>query len=307
MTDSCNGCSTRQNGADGTPRAGRDVSSGLAASNFHGWRKLPLLALVVVVLAGCRSAPRQSITLATTTSVANSGLLDVLLAEWQRDTKINIRAHLVGSGRALDLLAGQQADVGITHAPALEANAIAEHPTWAYAKFMFNEFVIVGPAHDPAKVAEATTPDDAFGRIARSGHRFISRGDNSGTHERETLLWTMAPAKPRRENIVVAGQGMGSTLRIASETGSYTLTDRATFTQNQGSLQSRILCEGGPRLLNTYAVISPGAHSAASVFARWLTEGRGRQVIEGYRVNGVTVFTAWPRTGARSNPADLPH
>lgn len=282
------------------------MSSGVGANSFDGSWNLWLLA-IVLVLAGCGSAPPQSLTLATTTSVANSGLLDVLASEWQRDTRIAIRAHLVGSGRALDMLAQQQADVAITHAPALEAKALTAHGTWGYSKLMFNDFVIVGPADDPAKVAESTTPDDAFGRIARSGRRFISRGDNSGTHERETLLWTAAPEKPRRENIVAAGQGMGSTLRIASETGAYTLTDRATFTQNQRRLQSRILFEGGPGLLNTYAVISPRSHSAASVFARWLTDGRGRQVIEGYRVNGVAVFTAWPRTGARSNPADLPH
>ena len=264
------------------------------------------LVLTLLLLGACNSAEPQSIILATTTSIGNSGLLDVLASEFQRETRITVRAHLVGSGRALTMLADGHADLVITHAPELEAKAVAQHPSWVYAKLMFNDFVVVGPAHDPAKIAEATTAEDAFVRIARSGHRFISRGDSSGTHERENQLWALVASKPRPEQIVVAGQGMGATLRIASETSSYTLTDRATLTQHQLTLQLRILFEGGPRLLNTYAVIVPATRSEASTFASWLVEGRGRELIEGYRANGAAVFTPWPSAASRSNPSDLP-
>lgn len=204
------------------------------------------------------------------------------------------------------MLADGNADLAITHAPELEAKAIAEHRDWAYTKLMFNDFVIVGPAHDPAKIAESTTPEEAFRRIARSGSRFISRGDSSGTHERENLLWAAAGARPRAEHLVVAGQGMGATLRVANETGAYTLTDRGTFAQHQQAVQLRVVYEGGATLLNTYAVIVPAGRSGASDLARWLTDGHGRAVIDGYRANGVAVFNAWPTTASRTSPADVP-
>lgn len=269
--------------------------------------RFPSLLLASAALAAACSSPPQSIlTLATTTSVANSGLLEVLVSEFRKDHGVVIRAHLVGSGRALAMLAERHADAVISHAPDAEADALREHPDWSYSKVMFNDFVIAGPATDPANVKGAGDAEEAFRRIARSEVRFISRGDSSGTHEREQLLWRLASAKPRTENLVIAGQGMGTTLRVADEANAYTLTDRATFVQNAASLRLRVLFEGGNRLINTYAVIT-GAHpETARAFARWLTTGRGRDVIHSYRVRGVGVFRVWPDDRPRNDPANAP-
>jgi tungstate transport system substrate-binding protein len=262
--------------------------------------------MACALAASCASPPQSTLTLATTTSVGNSGLLDVLAAEFRRDHGIVIRAHLVGSGRALAMLADEHAEAVISHAPDAEADALRKHPDWSYSKIMFNDFVIAGPESDPADVKDARDAEDAFARIARSHARFISRGDSSGTHEREKQLWSLAGAAPRSENLIIAGQGMGTTLRIADETNAYTLTDRGTFLQNAAAVRLRILFEGGARLINTYAVIT-GAHpDTARRFADWLTRGRGRDVIRGYRVRGTPLFTPWPQDQPRSDPAALP-
>jgi tungstate transport system substrate-binding protein len=272
------------------------------------WRVAAALLSCGIVLA-C-AAPARVLTLATTTSVGNSGLLDALLASYERESRVVVRSHLVGSGRALALLASGQADVAVTHAPSAEAAALREHPSWRYAKFMFNDFVLVGPPSDPAAVREAGSAAAAAERIARSGSRFISRGDQSGTHERELAIWKAAGAMPTGDRLVVAGAGMGATLRIAAETGSYTLTDRATFAQQQDRRSLAILFENDPALLNTYAVVLDPAGPRprdAKAFMDWLTSGAGRAVIGSYRVGGaVRAFEVWPEGRPRALPGDLP-
>jgi tungstate transport system substrate-binding protein len=248
--------------------------------------------------------------MATTTSVGNSGLLDALLPAYQRQHGVAVQAHLVGSGRALAMLAAGNADVVISHAPEAEAAALRAHSGWSYQKIMFNDFVIVGPAADVAGVRGAANAPEAMRRIAASGARFISRGDGSGTHEREQRLWNEAGARPARERLVAAGAGMGSTLRVASEAGAYTLTDRATHAQHAGALRLVILFEGGPELINTYAVVvdtaSPRARDAAA-FAEWLASGHGRDVIGAYRVAGTApAFNPWPLDRPAKRPEDLP-
>jgi tungstate transport system substrate-binding protein len=272
-----------------------------------GYRQLALAAACWLA-AGC-AGPVPSLTLATTTSVANSGLLDVLLAAYERDTRVPVRAHLVGSGRALAMLAAGEADVAITHAPAAEAAALADRPHWRYTKIMFNDFVIAGPASDPARVRGSGDAAAAMRGIVDAGVRFISRGDGSGTHERELVLWQQAGRAPQGARLVAAGAGMGSTLRIASEMEAYTLTDRATFMQQ--TVRLVILFENDGALLNTYAVEvdSAGRHAPhAERFAAWLSDGSGRSVIERFRVGSgqMPAFTPWPRGLPRSRPADLP-
>ena len=138
-------------------------------------------------MAGCtRTAPR--IVLVTTTSVGNSGLLEKLLPAYERASNMQFGVHLVGSGLALKVLAEGQGDVAISHAPEAETDALRQHPRWWYRKIMFNDFVIVGPSADPARVREAQDAADAFRRIASAGSEFVSRADQSGTHEREPLL-----------------------------------------------------------------------------------------------------------------------
>lgn len=271
-------------------------------------RALALLLLVAV--AGC-DAPRtpRQLVLATTTSVGNSGLLDVLLSAFQQQRGFAVRSHLIGSGLALRMLQTGDADVAITHAPEAEASALREHPGWRYRKIMFNDFVLVGPPADPSGVRGAASADIAMRRIATSNARFLSRGDRSGTHEREEQLWRLAGAQPSGERLVVAGAGMGTTLRIASETGAYTLTDRATLAQHVETLRLVIVFEGGPLLLNTYAVtVDPSGPRAqdAQAFFDWVSDGQGRRVIEQYRIRDVLAFFPWPEGAARDDPYALP-
>lgn len=272
------------------------------------WR-FAAVVLWCAVLAACTRPPR-TLTLTTTTSVGNSGLLDVLAAEYDRAAHVALRSHLVGSGRALAMLADGLADVAITHAPAAEAASLAAHPGWRYVKVMFNDFVIVGPPADPAGVRGSAHAAAAMGRIAGSRSRFISRGDQSGTHEREQAFWKAAGVTPGGDRLVVAGAGMGATLRIAGQTESYTLTDRATYAQQQGRLPLAILYENDPALLNTYAVVfDPSGPLArdAQAFADWLTDGAGRKVVAGYRVGpGVRAFEVWPPGQPRGAPGDVP-
>jgi tungstate transport system substrate-binding protein len=206
------------------------------------------------------------------------------------------------------MLEKRDAHVAITHAPEAEAETLRRHADWRYRKLMFNDFVLVGPDSDPARVRQAGGVEDAMRRIAGSSATFVSRGDRSGTHEREELLWTLAAAQPPPGRLVAAGAGMGTTLRIAAETGAYTLTDRATWAQG-GRQPLTILFEGSPRLLNTYAVIlDPGGPRAelAAAFADWLTDGDGRTVIDGFRIGGVRAFSAWPAGAPRHDPLGVP-
>lgn len=261
----------------------------------------------------CDGMPPQrqpALVLATTTSVGNSGLLDPLLSVYREFARADVQPQLVGSGLALKMLGDSHADIVISHSPAGEDAALREHPRWDYRKLMFNDFVLVGPLDDVATVTESRNLVDAMRRIAASNARFISRGDQSGTHERERQLWARAGAAPADGRLVVAGAAMGSTLRVASETGAYTLTDRATFEQLAGSLTLKVVFEGGSLLLNTYAVIfdraGPRATDAAA-FAAWLSEGAGRQVIDGYRGKGKgQPFRIWPAGHSRTQPTDTP-
>jgi tungstate transport system substrate-binding protein len=253
-----------------------------------------LAVIVVLALAACAS-PESPLVLATTSSVSNSGLLDPLLAEFQKDRGILVRTHLVGSGLALRMLEQGDADIAITHAPEMEATYFRDHPDWQHRKIMSNDFVVVGPPSDPAKAAGVAI-DEAMRRIAQADVRFISRGDNSGTHERENQLWEIAGNRPSPPRLVTAGAGMGSTLRVASETASYTLTDRSTYLQIAADLQLTILVEGGPLLLNVYSVVMPPDGPRvkdAAAFFEWLSRGRGRAVIDAYRIGDVQAFTAW--------------
>jgi tungstate transport system substrate-binding protein len=269
---------------------------------------LHTLAIAGVLLAGaCSRATPPALVLATTTSVGNSGLLDTFLPAFTAETGVDVRVHLVGSGLAIGMLESGQADAVISHAPAREARALQGHQGWYYRKILHNDFVLVGPADDPAGAASASTIGEAMGRVAAGGSWFISRGDESGTHEREVALWRLAGVAPDAAFIVVAGQGMGATLRGAGETGSYTLTDRGTFSALERQVSLRIVFEGGAELVNTYAVMAPGDNVPGARFAGWLAEGAGRdrlrQVLDAGTIRN---FTLWPAGRPATTPDALP-
>ncbi|HVL68511.1 MAG TPA: substrate-binding domain-containing protein, partial [Vicinamibacterales bacterium] len=266
--------------------------------------RLPLILLAAALTSAaacdfaCGVVP-EPVVLATTTSVGNSGLLDRVLPHYQAS---EMRTVLVGSGRALEMLARGTAGVVISHAPLREQAALDSHPSWYYGKILFNDFLIVGPADDPAGVAHAQGAVEAMQKIAASGAVFLSRGDESGTHERERELWALAGAAPRDGRLVVAGAGMGQTLRVASGTGAYTLTDRGTFEALRGALSLRELHSGDPRLMNTYAVIADPQHARGAAFARWLAEGEGRQRLA-EATREIRGFEPWPALAAADTPA----
>jgi tungstate transport system substrate-binding protein len=267
---------------------------------------------LVGTAAGCRDAPVTAgyAILATTTSVQSSGLLDVLLPAFRADTGGELRVFLAGSGRALDMLRHGDADVVISHAPDAEARMLETQPAWTYRKVMFNTFVVAGPADDPAGVRGSASVAVAMRSIAARGARFVSRGDESGTHERERALWMLAGISPDATRLLVSGAGMATTLRQAAEAEAYTLTDKPTFLRLASSIDLALLFEGDPALLNTYAVIvghtATPAHAIAVAWKEWLSAGRGRALIANYRVDGQRAFDAWPANAPSDHPHALP-
>lgn len=275
-------------------------------ASTRGSGVIALVAALLLVTCS-RSSSTPLLVIATTTSVVNSGLTDRLLPPYEAQAAVRVRVVPVGSGLALKLLSDGQADAAITHAPAQEATALAAHPDWRYRKILYNDFVILGPQEDAAGVAKATNAVDAMHRIAASTTRFISRGDESGTHEREQQLWNAARLRPARERLVIAGAGMGDTLRIASETASYTLADRATFEQLAPHLALVVLNSGDPILVNTYAVVAGPSNAEGVRFATWLSGEAGRKTIADLLGGGqIRGFTLWPVDRPGDSPADRP-
>lgn len=223
-----------------------------------------LIALVLITGACAPAKPavpaapsNPNLILATTTSTQDSGLLDVLVPLFQEQTGYTVQTVAVGSGAALKMAEEGNADVLLVHAPAAEKELM--EAGWGKDRFlvMHNDFVVAGPAEDPAGIKAAATTIDAFKAIADSGPGFVTRGDDSGTHKMELSLWEKTEFDPTGQSWYTdSGQGMGATLTIASETQAYTLTDRATYLANKENLDLEILFEGDAALLNVYHVIT---------------------------------------------------
>lgn len=272
-------------------------------------RSLSVPACVIAVAAasaGSACCERTTyVDVATTTSVQNSGLLNELLPPFVEASGLRVRVHAAGSGRALEMMADGIVDLVISHAPAAERRYLDQHPETVYQKLAYNWFVVAGPRDDPAGVDNSSDAIDAFRRIARAG-TFVSRGDDSGTHERELELWALAEAKPPPDRLIISGRGMALALRHADELAAYTLSDEATFLQLKDNLRLTILFRGDPRLLNTYAVVHPADNENARVLADWLTTGDGRERIGRYRANDQAVFTVWPEGCEGGRPEARP-
>ena len=216
----------------------------------------------------------------------------MLIVEFRRDTGIDIRPLVFGSGQALNLAEQHEADVTITHDPAAERAFVKRNGATLYRQFMWNDFVIVGPAKDPADVAHARSAADAFRRIALSHSVFFSRNDQSGTNTKELAIWRAALVVPDfNPGYVKMGQPMAALLRSSSEMSAYTLSDRATFEQLQDDLQLRLLYAGDPFLRNVYAVILVRPSGAnAKRFVDWLLQGRGHSLLDNYQIKGKRAF-----------------
>jgi len=216
-----------------------------------------LLALVAVLVLTLPMEAQQSTTiiLSTTTSTQDSGLLDVLVPMFERKTGNTVKTISVGTGQALALAARSEADVTLVHAPELEKKYVAEGKTINRRLVMYNDFVIIRPEEDPAKVKGEKSAVAAFKKIASAGGRFVSRGDKSGTHTLELALWKQAGVTPAAPRYIESGQGMGATLGIADDRKAYTLTDRATLLAFSKRVRLMTIVEGDRPLLNIYSVM----------------------------------------------------
>ena len=223
------------------------------------------LALVLIAAAG-RAQSKPSIILATTTSTQDSGLLDLLVPRFERDRGIDVKIIAVGTGAALRMASTGDADVVLVHAPTVEQQYVTSGDLIDGRLVMHNDFVIVGPADDPAGVRRARSIADVMRAIASRG-RFVSRGDRSGTHIQELALWSAAEIAPRElDRREETGQGMGATLNVADQRRAYALTDRGTYIAQRARLGLVILFQGDPTLRNVYHVyaVNPAKHPKAN-------------------------------------------
>ena len=202
------------------------------------------------------SASRAPVILATTTSTQDSGLLDVLIPPFEARTGGAVKIIAVGSGQALALGERGEADLVLSHAPEAEEKFMAQGSGLLRRRLMYNDFILVGPAADPAGVHGSKHVAAALEAIVRSKAVFVSRGDDSGTHKMEKKLWSLAGVSPAPGPAYLeTGQGMGAALRVASEKSAYTLTDRSTFLSLKQTLHLQVLFEGDLALRNEYHVI----------------------------------------------------
>ena len=255
-------------------------------------------SILVPLLAACSgSGDTPRVLLATTTSTDDSGLLDFVLPPFEEREGVEIDRIAVGTGRALALARRGDADLVLVHAREREDAFVAQGWGVERRDVMWNDFAIAGPAEDPAGVGDAQDAADALRRIAAAGAKFISRGDDSGTHSRERGLWEAAGIAPAWPGYEEAGQGMGACLNIAHQTRGYLLTDRGTWLAFAGHMDLVVLFEGGPDLRNPYGAIlvNPERHphvnaEGARKLVDYLTSPEGQARIAAFRIGGEALF-----------------
>jgi tungstate transport system substrate-binding protein len=278
------------------------------ASRCGAW----VVVAMAMLLAG-QPGPRpvlaaQAVILSTTTSTQDSGLLDILVPIFEKKTGYTVKTISVGTGQALALAARGEADVCLVHAPDAEKKYVADGLLLNRRLVMHNDFLIVGPHEDPAKIRGLRRATDALKRIAESKAAFVSRGDNSGTHQLEKKLWQEAGLDPSGSWYLQAGQGMGATLVIASEKQAYTVTDRGTYLAFRKRVQLDPMLEKDPILLNIYSVLEANATkfprvntAGGKAFADFMVSKETQEVIRTFGVDkfGEPLFV--PDAGKRED------
>lgn len=261
------------------------------------------LLLILSVMAGCAKPEPQtpetpvteepkvensSIIMATTTSTENSGLLDYLLPVFQEDTGIEAKVVAVGTGQALKMGEDGEADVLLVHAKSSEEEFVKAGHGLERFDVMYNDFVLIGPKEDTLNLKETAAADiaKALTLISEKQGKFVSRGDDSGTHKAELKLWKAAGIEPTGEWYVSAGKGMGDTIQMANEMLGYTLSDRATYLSMKDKLDLEIVVEGDTKLFNQYGVIAVNPnkndkinHEGAQKFVEWILSEKGQKLI----------------------------
>jgi tungstate transport system substrate-binding protein len=258
------------------------------------------LGAALALLAPPALAQERTITVASTTSTEQSGLFGHILPIFRRDSGITVRVVALGTGQALDVGRRGDADVVFVHDRAAEQRFVAEGFGRERRHVMYNDFVVVGPASDPAGIAGGRDTVAALQRIATAKAPFISRGDRSGTHAAELRLWQAAgvdPVSGRGQWYREVGQGMGPALNTAAAQNAYILTDRGTWLSFRNRQDLRIAVEGDARLFNQYGVmlVNPERHAHVKAadgqrFIDWLLSPAGQQAIAGFRIGGAQLF-----------------
>lgn len=257
------------------------------------------LAIAAGLMISAPASAQETIKLATTTSTENSGLLGYLLPKFESESGYKVQVIATGTGKALKLGSQGDVDLVMTHAPGAEAKFVADGFGVEPRGIMENDFVVLGPKNDPAKARDSKNAEEAFAKIAKSGVPFVSRGDDSGTHKKELLIWKAANVTPDFKGYTSVGQGMGKTLLMANELQGYTLSDRGTFVAYKAKLDLGIDFDGGATLANPYQVIliNPAKypdlnHKGARAFSDWLISKEAQSMINSYKVQGEQLFKA---------------
>ena len=275
-----------------------------------------LVIAALISMAGCGQAPesveareQRDILLATTTSTQDSGLLDELLPLFEEQTGYRVKTIAVGTGEALAMGKRGDADVLLAHAPEREKEMVAEGSAINRRTVMHNDFLIVGPSEDPAGVHAGDNGAEGVLKIAGAGMRFVSRGDDSGTHFREMSLWQVAGIDPEGDWYISTGQGMGATLLIAAELRAYVLTDRGTHLALQGRTGLVPHVEGDPLFLNIYSVMEvnperfPRVNRAgAKAFSEFVLGPEAQEIIRDFGVERFGQPLFFPDAG-KSEPS----
>lgn len=255
------------------------------------------LVIVLLTLAALPARAEERLRMSTTTSTENSGLLSVLLPPFEKEYGCKVDVVAVGTGKALKLGEAGDVDVVFVHARSLEDKFVANGHGVNRRDVMNNDFVLVGPPDDPAGAGKANSAPGAFRAIAAKEMPFISRGDESGTHQKEKEIWKSAGIAPRGAWYVEAGQGMGEVLTMATEKRGYTLSDRGTYIVFRKKTDLVVLRQGDTNLWNPYGIIAVNPEKypqakfgLAMKFIEFVTGPEGRSLISGYKVDGEPLF-----------------
>jgi tungstate transport system substrate-binding protein len=266
--------------------------------NFQRFGRYCRLGTLFIFAFGISpSAAQERLRLSTTTSVQDTGLMPYLLPHFEKLCNCKVDVIAVGTGQALKIASNGDVDMVLVHDPASEKKFLDDGFGINRRTFMVNDFVILGPSSDPAHIRGMKDAARAFSAISKSGALFVSRGDASGTNQKELTLWAKAGIKPQGSWYLEVGQGMGAVLTMADEKRAYTLSDRATYLARMNNLKLQVLVEGDPGLINYYSAIQVNPARFPSVksgLARqlidWLCSRKGQNLIGGFTVGGHQLY-----------------
>jgi tungstate transport system substrate-binding protein len=264
----------------------------LQASNkmtlfIHHITKATCYILLTIIVSACSN--KESVRVGVTTTLEDSGILAKLITTFESEHNIEIKPVIAGSGQIHQLIQRGDIDTAITHDPKGEEKLLQEGNIKERITLMYNDFVIVGPNNDPSHIKLALTPDEAFEKIVNTGSTFVSRNDQSGTHQMEMYWWDKTSTTPPDDLYIKTGTGMGATLTLAIERKAYTLVDRGTWKNFSNPQQTKILFEDAELLPNRYSMLSLGNEKSVT-WEKWLISDTAKKVIAEYRINTKPVF-----------------